>query len=74
MIIGMLVMVPMIHRVFPVEPDEVGGERTEGEIEPEGVIEAEVVSSARMLGLGSGTRPAAVKATSMMSPASTMVT
>jgi hypothetical protein len=22
MIIGMLVMVPMIHRVFPVEPDE----------------------------------------------------
>ena len=34
-------MMPVIHGLFPVKPDEISGERAESEIEPEGVVEAE---------------------------------
>ena len=45
MIIGsvraLMVPVPAIHGLLPVEPDEISGERTENEIEPERIVEAE---------------------------------
>jgi hypothetical protein len=36
-----MVVVPVMHRVSPVEPDEIGGKRAEGEVEPKGIVEAE---------------------------------
>jgi hypothetical protein len=54
-IMGMVrAMMRVIHWVFPVEPNEIGGKRAETQIQPEGVIEAEGGQLGADVGVGRG--------------------